>query len=225
MPKDSDSSPEKDKVLDLLDTTKKPSRRERQRQEAAGTPPGPSALDKAKSEALDLFSDEKKPKVRKRADDAKPLIGAISKILEQEDPNMVKAAAPDPTSAPAPDADDADDADASSSDELSDDTKLIVIKPPILVPELAARLGLKPFNIMADLIKIGVFPAPNQLSLLLGIQAVAGGHGLAGHGAGADEDLVGLGFLVRLTQGRAHLGQGFLRQLGVVVGNAGGPLQ
>ena len=34
MPKDSDSSPEKDKVLDLLDTTKKPSRRERQRQEA-----------------------------------------------------------------------------------------------------------------------------------------------------------------------------------------------
>ena len=162
MPKDSDSSPEKDKVLDLLDTTKKPSRRERQRQEAAGTPPGPSALDKAKSEALDLFSDEKKPKVRKRADDAKPLIGAISKILEQEDPNMVKAAAPDPTSAPAPDADDADDADASSSDELSDDPKLIVIKPPILVPELAARLGLKPFNIMADLIKIGVFPAPNQ---------------------------------------------------------------
>jgi translation initiation factor IF-2 len=31
-----------------------------------------------------------------------------------------------------------------------------------MVPELAARLGLKPFNIMADLIKIGVFPAPNQ---------------------------------------------------------------
>ena len=27
---------------------------------------------------------------------------------------------------------------------------------------MAARLGLKPFNIMADLIKIGVFPAPNQ---------------------------------------------------------------
>ncbi len=39
---------------------------------------------------------------------------------------------------------------------------LIVIKPPILVPDLAARLGLKPFNVMADLIKLGVFPAPNQ---------------------------------------------------------------
>ena len=30
------------------------------------------------------------------------------------------------------------------------------------MPELASRLGLKPFNIMADLIKLGVFPAPNQ---------------------------------------------------------------
>ncbi|MBJ7285879.1 MAG: translation initiation factor IF-2, partial [Akkermansiaceae bacterium] len=46
--------------------------------------------------------------------------------------------------------------------DVSDDPKLIIIKPPILIPALAARLGLKPFNIMADLIKIGVFPAPNQ---------------------------------------------------------------
>lgn len=44
----------------------------------------------------------------------------------------------------------------------SDDPKQLVIKPPILIPDLAARLGLKPFNIMADLIKIGTFPAPNR---------------------------------------------------------------
>jgi translation initiation factor IF-2 len=31
-----------------------------------------------------------------------------------------------------------------------------------MIPELAARLGLKPFKITADLIKIGVFPGPNQ---------------------------------------------------------------
>jgi hypothetical protein len=36
------------------------------------------------------------------------------------------------------------------------------LKQPILVPHLAKALGLKPFNIMADLIKLGVFPAPNQ---------------------------------------------------------------
>ncbi len=48
------------------------------------------------------------------------------------------------------------------ADDEPSDPKLIVIKPPILIPELAARLGLKPFNITADLIKIGVFPAANQ---------------------------------------------------------------
>ena len=66
MPKNSDSSPEKkDEVLDLLGSTKKPSRRERQRKDAEVAPPAPSKLDIAKSEALDLFSEEKKPKVRK----------------------------------------------------------------------------------------------------------------------------------------------------------------
>ena len=157
MPQNSDSSPKKDKVLDLIDDTPKPSRRERQRKEAEVTPPGPSALDKAKSEALDLFSEDTKPKVRKPKPGAKPPLGAISKILESEDPNMVKAPDPVPVS-PAPEVPEV----VEVSSEESDDPTLIIIKPPILVPELAARLGLKPFNIMADLIKIGVFPAPNQ---------------------------------------------------------------
>jgi translation initiation factor IF-2 len=158
MPDQSDSPPEKDQVLDLLGATKKPSRRERQRLEAEPAAAVPSKLDKAKSEALDLFSEEKKPKVRKPAAKPKAVLGSISKILERDDPAMVKAPAPVPAvqTAPAP---------ASESDDDSGepgDPKLIVIKPPILVPELASRLGLKPFNIMADLIKIGVFPAPNQ---------------------------------------------------------------
>jgi translation initiation factor IF-2 len=158
MPQNSDSSPKKNKVLDLLDTTPKPSRRERQRKEAEVAPPAPSKLDKAKSEALDLFSEEKKPKVRKAAA-GKNVLGSISKILEREDPAIVKTPAPAPVEAAAPVA----AAEEQAPDEtVSDDPKLIVIKPPILVPELAARLGLKPFNIMADLIKLGVFPAPNQ---------------------------------------------------------------
>ncbi len=162
MPKDSDSSPEKDKVLDLLGSTKKPSRRERQRKEAEPVAPAPSKLEKAKSEALDLFSEEKKPKVRKTNSQPKAVLGSISKILEREDPAMVKAApvAPAPE-APAAPVDTPAPPSAIEEEEVKD-PKLIVIKPPILVPELAARLGLKPFNIMADLIKIGVFPAPNQ---------------------------------------------------------------
>ena len=156
MPENSDSSPKKNKVLDLLDAPKKPSRRERQRKEAEVVPPAPSVLDAKKANALDLFAEEKKPKVRKTARSEKSVLGTISKILDKEDavtpaaePAAVKPAEPIIVAVAEP-------------VEAVHDPKLIVIKPPILIPDLAARLGLKPFNIMADLIKIGVFPAPNQ---------------------------------------------------------------
>ncbi|GAA5125405.1 translation initiation factor IF-2 [Luteolibacter yonseiensis] len=163
MPENSDSSPKKAKVLDLLDTTKKPSRRERQRKEAEVVPPAPSALEAKKAAALDLFAEDKKSKVRKTSRTGKAVIGTISKLLDKEDesakaaevaatPAPAAAVAPAPAESPAP----------AQAQEAPLDPKLIVIKPPILVPDLAARLGLKPFNIMADLIKIGVFPAPNQ---------------------------------------------------------------
>ncbi len=158
MPKKSDNpSKEPDKVLDLLDDSKKPSRRQRQKIATAEIVVVPSKLEKAKANALDLFSEEGKPKVRKPSTAAKKGIAGISKILEQapEDPNFVKGTDIASVAAPA--------AVESAGDEPeSDDPKLIVIKPPILVPDLAARLGLKPFNVMADLIKLGVFPAPNQ---------------------------------------------------------------
>jgi translation initiation factor IF-2 len=159
MPKNSDSSPDNDKVLDLLGTTKKPSRRERQRKEVEITPPAPSKLEIAKSEALDLFSEEKKPKIRKAAA-GKNVLGSISKLLEREEPTAVTPASPVAT--PAAPITPSAPSSAADEEDASKDPKLIVIKPPILVPELATRLGLKPFNIMADLIKIGVFPAPNQ---------------------------------------------------------------
>ena len=157
MPKNSDSSPENDdKVLDLLDSNRKVSRRQRQRLEAEAAS-APSKLEKAKSEALDLFSEEKKPKVQKTGVAAKAVLGSISKILDREDPQMVKISdAPPPPPAVTGDSGGDDD------DESPDDPKLIVIKPPIMIPELAERLGLKPFKITADLIKIGVFPGPNQ---------------------------------------------------------------
>ncbi len=160
MPENSDSSPKKSKVLDLLDATKKPSRRERQRKDAEVAPAAPSVLDEKKANALDLFADEKKPKVRKTARTGKAVLGTISKIRDKEDAALVKATEPViiPQKVAAPEA-----AALEIPEEAApSDPKLIVIKPPILIPALAARLGLKPFNIMADLIKIGVFPAPNQ---------------------------------------------------------------
>ncbi|MBX3743620.1 MAG: translation initiation factor IF-2 [Akkermansiaceae bacterium] len=158
MPQNSDSTPEKPKVLDLLDGTKKPSRRERQRKEAEPPPPQVSKVEAAKKNALDLFADDKKPKVKKAAKAGKSVLPTISKLLEEEAPAPAPepvAAAPEPVAAPAVEA-------AVATEPASDDPKLIIIKPPIMVPELAARLGLKPFQIMADLIKLGVFIAPTQ---------------------------------------------------------------
>ncbi|MGJ8644876.1 MAG: translation initiation factor IF-2 [Luteolibacter sp.] len=161
MPKKSDKSTEdsKDKILDLIeDKPKKPSRRQRQKLEAEAAS-APSKVEAAKANALDLFAEDEKPKVKKKNASAKKVIGSISKILEKEDedPTLVQGQDIAPVAAAEPVA----SSDDSEGDE-SDDPKLIVIKPPILVPDLAARLGLKPFEVMADLIKIGVFPAPNQ---------------------------------------------------------------
>jgi translation initiation factor IF-2 len=159
MPKKNEkSSEEPSKVLDLLDE-KKPSRRQRQKIEAE-TVAAPSKLDAAKANALDLFAEEQKPKVRKKAPEGKNVIGSISKVLDKknEDPNMVPS--PDLPLAPQPGVPPVFVAD--DGGEESDDPKLIIIKPPILLPELASRLGLKPFQVMADLIKLGVFPAANQ---------------------------------------------------------------
>ncbi|MES2475576.1 MAG: translation initiation factor IF-2 [Verrucomicrobiota bacterium] len=161
MPENSDSSPKKAKVLDLLDGTKKPSRRERQRKEAevVVVPPGPSELDEKKANALDLFADDKKSKVRKATKSGRTaVLGSISKILEKEEPALV----PEVPETPAVVAVEPVVEEVTAEAEVSDDPKLIVIKPPILIPDLAARLGLKQFNIMADLIKLGVFQAPNQ---------------------------------------------------------------
>jgi len=161
MPEHSEKNPEKperSKVLDLLDdTAQKVSRRERKRLEAE-VANQPSAIEQAKSKALDLFAEQDKPKVRKANTSSNKVLGSISKILDRDDPSLV----PSPAATPPPEQPTVETASQAEDSSGSNDPKLIIIKPPILVNDLAARLGLKPFNIMADLIKLSVFPAPNQ---------------------------------------------------------------
>jgi len=47
-------------------------------------------------------------------------------------------------------------------EEPINDSKLVSLKPPIVVGDLAEKIGLKPFQLMADLIKLEVFVAPTQ---------------------------------------------------------------
>jgi translation initiation factor IF-2 len=163
MAKDSDSIPPKRQVLDL--TAKAPSRRERQRtaaQPAPEVPAPPSALDAAKANALDIFDDsakKKRPTVKKTSQSGKAVLPVISKLLEEEEPApVVEIPAPLPPTSVSPVV--ADVAEAPAEEE--DTGNYISIKPPIIVSELAARMGLKPFVLLADLIKLQVFVAPNQ---------------------------------------------------------------
>ena len=55
--------------------------------------------------------------------------------------------------------------------------KVLHIKPPILVRELAAHLGLKPFQLNKDLIAMNIFPSPNQVLEQEIVQTLCKKHG------------------------------------------------
>ncbi len=164
VPKDKDSTPPKKKVLDLIEEPKATTRRERQRaaQAAADTPPPPSALEKAKAAALDLFDEGGKKKrsgVRKTEQSGKAVLPTISKLLEEEKPAPAPVA---PAPPPPPAASISPVVEEAPAEESGDNGNVISIKPPIIVSELATRMGLKPFVLLADLIKLQVFVAPHQ---------------------------------------------------------------
>ena len=146
-PKDS-----KDEVLDLVSEKPKPSRRERQRQEAAKV----KTVDDQKKAALDLGIEDDTPKksaVRKTEKSGKAILPSISNKLEETpDVDFIKPAAEVVSEAPQ----DVEDSEGGV------DGNVISIKPPIIVNDLAAKMGEPPFKLMADLIKLEVFVAANQ---------------------------------------------------------------
>ena len=149
MPDNGDSDKKKE-VLDLVDGPKKPSRRERQRAQASEQ----KTVQDRKDEALDILDEDeqKKTAVRKTEKSGKKQLPSISKLVEEEDGDF--AAPIDPNGA-GEDVEVADDAGVVEGNTIS-------IKPPIIVSVLAEMMGLKPFEIMKDLIALEVFVAPNQ---------------------------------------------------------------
>ncbi len=152
MPEKNNKKPE---VLDLLGGTKK-KKAAAPAQKAAAPKPAASAEPARKAqtapakkeaaprkEALDLLGAPKKkaPAPRKDTPKAEPV-----KKPEpvKEAPAPVKEA-PKAASAPAP--------------EASGD-KVINVKPPVSVADLAAQMNLKPFKLIAELLPMGVFANP-----------------------------------------------------------------
>ncbi len=149
---------EKRKVLDLIDPVPRPSRRERQRIEAAKHP----TIEDAKKEALNLFDeDEKKNRgIHKTEKSGKAALPSISRLLEKDDdPELIPEPAPQPAAESRKPDDETGDSEP-SADEQDTPDNVINIKPPILIGELAERMGIKAFQIMADLIQLQVFVAP-----------------------------------------------------------------
>ena len=150
MPNNGDSDKKKE-VLDLVDGPKKPSRRERQRAKAAGQ----KTVQDKKDEALDILDDDEKKKtaVRKTEKSGKKQLPSISKLSEEE-VDLASEEAPIEIEA-------AEELEAADSGGVIEGNT-ISIKPPIIVSVLAEMMGLKPFEIMADLIALEVFVAPTQ---------------------------------------------------------------
>ncbi|HSI64134.1 MAG TPA: translation initiation factor IF-2 N-terminal domain-containing protein, partial [Candidatus Saccharimonadia bacterium] len=131
---------------------------------APAVPAGPprKTLDQHKAEALNLFDeDERKAEARRsRREDPAPaaapapapaapsasFLPPIS-LLREEEPKP----APVVVAAPAPVVEEA------APVEEGIDPKVIHLKPPIIVRDLAERMGLKTFNIIKDLMGFQVF--------------------------------------------------------------------
>ena len=151
MPDNGDNEKKKE-VLDLVDGPKKPSRRERQRAQAAGQ----KTVQDKKDEALDILDEDeqKKTAVRKTENSGKKQLPSISKLTEKD----AEFAGSGDVEAPTVVEEELQNANEAGVIEGN----TISIKPPIIVSVLAEMMGLKPFEIMADLIALEVFVAPTQ---------------------------------------------------------------
>lgn len=119
------------------------------------TEPAKPTLKEKKAAALNLFEEDEKPKkrVRPAADAAQPsALPPISLLKEDTTPKPVLPIvhAP-PTDVPVA------EFEVSESGE-----KIVHLKPPIIVKDLADKMGLKPFKIIADLIAFQVFASADK---------------------------------------------------------------
>ncbi len=122
--------------------------------------PAKPTLDERKAAALNLFEENDKPKVRRRPSEAAQqaaqlsALPPISLLMEDGTPRPVVVQpivhAP-PPELPKP------EFEVGEAGE-----KIIHLKPPIVVKDLADKMGLKPFKIISDLIAFKVFASADK---------------------------------------------------------------
>ncbi len=125
--------------------------------EAVPEPPAPAPVPKPVMATVDLLEPKKKAKRvegGRKAVPLKPFVVPIGAVIElppvvkaEEPPALVEPEAVAPVEAPA---------------DAEPDKKVLHLKPPIIVKELAEHLGLKPFQIIKDLMALQIFANINQ---------------------------------------------------------------
>ena len=142
--------------------------KEKDKDKEAVAPPPAAKTPKATVSLID-----EKPKTPRRRSPSelenKPfsVLPPISKINAPPEPAK-PAVAPEPkpaaAAAPAAPADEApaQEVEAATPSEGPKDEKLIHLKPPIIVRDLALAMNLKPFQVIADLMKMNIFVSMNQ---------------------------------------------------------------
>ncbi len=132
-------------VLDLIGGTKKKKASASQAAAPAKAAPAPAAKKQQaaapKKEALDLLSPRKQPRKQQPAETAPAAAPA---------PKAAPAPAPAPKAEPAP----------APAPVAEDGGKVMNIKAPISVADLATLMGMKPFKLIAELLPMGVFANP-----------------------------------------------------------------
>src|SRR4030081_1422547 len=134
---------------------------------AAKVAPKSSPTPRREVESVSLI-DEKKPKKKSEDGEVKKkstVLPPISRIrASMEAPTFVAppAAKPAEVAPPTAPSDATVDGAGPAADPAVDSQKIIHIKPPIIVKQLASELGLKPHQVIAELMSFNIFANINQ---------------------------------------------------------------
>ena len=114
-----------------------------------------------KPETVSLI-EEKRPKKPDTAagSETRSVLPPISKIRAPRPPAVAssKPPAPEPEAERVP----AKPAETTTPEPSADGGKVVHLKPPIIVRELAQQIGLKPFQVISDLMEMNIFAAINH---------------------------------------------------------------
>lgn len=146
---------------------------------AKAEPAAPAPVAAPKQEAVSLIDDAPKTPRKRATASLKPFkaLPSISKLMEPEapapapEPETVEANSPDQPAEDSPKAPEAVEAQPPVDD------KVVNLKPPIGVRDLAAALKLKPFEVIRDLMGMNIFVNLNQTVDVEVASAVCKRHG------------------------------------------------